>query len=298
MTVTTEASSDGGRPLSVTKPGVYDMAPEVYHADPCPAESLSSSLVRRLLATCPERFRYELDTGMHKRTPEMDLGSAAHKLVLGSGPELVKVEADTYRTKKAQQKRDQAYAEGAIPLKSADYDVVEAMAEKLREHDLASVLLGGAGKAEQALFWKDGPSGVWRRALLDFLPDVEPGSRMYLADYKTAKSASRESISKQMFELGYHLQGAWYVDAVKALGLAEDIRFYLVVQEKTAPYLVSVVEVKPLALDAGRHENRKAIDLYTKCRRENHWPPYIEGLEQVGLPSWAEARFLAEVTGS
>ncbi|MFC5187105.1 PD-(D/E)XK nuclease-like domain-containing protein [Actinomadura harenae] len=281
--------------LPIFKPGVYDLDAEVYHADPVAGGSLSSSGARRLLATCPARFRYELD---HPRasTASMDLGTAAHRLVLGVGPELVEVEAKDWRTKAAQDERDEARARGAVPLLSKDFAAVHAMADALRRHELASALLGGPGRAEQTLIWRDGPTAVWRRALVDWLARPEPTGLMYLADYKTSESAHPAAISKAIANYGYHGQGAWYGDGVIALGLAAEVAFFLVVQEKTEPYLVTPVQLNQLALDAGRHENRKALELYARCRATDTWPAYVDGIEPVGLPGWAENRFLQEVT--
>ncbi|WP_173390958.1 PD-(D/E)XK nuclease-like domain-containing protein [Actinomadura litoris] len=279
----------------VTSEGVYDMPADVYHADPVPAGSISSSGARKLLATCPARYRYEADNPP-KPTKAMELGTAAHKLVLGIGPELHRMSYDTYRSGAAQAERDAAYDRGAVPLKPDEYDQVEEMAAAIREHELASVLLGGTGEAERALFWKDGPTKVWRRALLDWLPPKGPDGRLYLADYKTADSAHPDAISKSLINFGYHMQGAWYEDAVRALGLSDAVPYFLVVQEKTAPYIVSVVQLTQIALDAGRHENRKALRLFARCQKAGHWPPYIESVAQVGLPGWAENRFLQEVT--
>lgn len=281
----------------VTRPGVYDMPADVYHADPIPrpGRSLSSSGARRLMATCPAKYIYEAD---HPRKPTkpMELGTAAHKLVLGIGPELVLVDHEKWNTNAIKAEVAEIREEGALPLKREDWDTVHAMAAKIRENEIAAALLGGTGAAEQALFWQDGPTKVWRRAMLDWLPPKGPDGRLYLADYKTAESAHPDAISKSLVNFGYHQQGAWYEDAVKALGLSDDVPYFLVVQEKTAPYLVSVVQLTQIALDAGRHENRKAIRLFAQCMKTGVWPPYVEGVAQVGLPGWAENRFLQEVT--
>lgn len=293
MTATIEVTSG----VVVTTPGVYDMPADTYHADPIPrpGRSLSSSGARRLMATCPARYIYEAD---HPKpsTKAMELGTAAHKEILGVGPELHRMGFDDYRSGAAKAERDEAYERGAVPLKPAEYDQVQEMAAALRENELATALLGGTGRAEQALFWRDGPTRVWRRALLDWLSPKGPDGRIYLADYKTAESAHPDAISKSLVNFGYHQQGAWYVDAVRALGLADDVPFLLVVQEKTAPYLVSVVQLTEVAMEAGRHENRKALQLFARCMKSGVWPPYVEGVAQVGLPGWAENRFLQEVT--
>ncbi|HWB37514.1 MAG TPA: PD-(D/E)XK nuclease-like domain-containing protein [Rugosimonospora sp.] len=297
MTAATAPTEAPAAELVVTVPGVYDMPAEVYHADPIPrpGRSLSSSGARTLMATCPARYIYEAD---HPKpsTKAMELGTAAHRMILGVGPELHRMSFDDYRSGAARAERDEAYERGAVPLKPAEYDQVQQMADAIRRNELAAVLLGGTGRAEQALFWRDPPTKVWRRALLDWLPPRGPDGRVYLADYKTAESAHPDAISKSLVNYGYHQQGAWYVDAVRALGLADDVPYLLVVQEKTAPYLVSVVQLTEVAMDAGRHENRKAISLFAQCMKTGHWPAYAEGVTQVGLPGWAENKFLQEVT--
>lgn len=281
--------------LPITEPGVYDIPEDAYHADPVEGGSLSSSGARRLLATCPARFRYELDNP-RPSTRAMELGTAAHRLVLGVGPGITVIDAPNYRTKAAQEARDEVRAAGGVPLLRDEWDVVEQMAAKLREHELASVLLGGAGLPEQTLVWRDGPTGVWCRARLDWLPTVGADRQMYLADYKTARSAHLDAISRAVEERGYHAQAAWYESGVLRLGLADRVFYYLVVQEKEPPYLVSVVRLNLVAMDAGRHLNRRALEIYAQCRDTGYWPPYAEGAPSIGLPPWAENRFLQEVT--
>jgi len=281
---------------AITEPGVYDLPAEEYHADPVEGGSLSSSGARKLLApSCPALFRYEQD---NRPTPtaDMNLGSAAHKVVLGAGADLVLIEADNYRTKAAKEQRDQAHADGLIPLLPHEHAVVTAMAKALREHPTAAALLGRReGKPEQSLFWQDDRTKVWRRALIDFLPTPKPG-RMLLADYKTCPNADRESIAKSVHQFGYHQQAAWYCDGVKALGLAADAVMLLVFQEKTPPYLVTVVELDVVAMDIGAARNRQAIDLYRQCTESGRWPGYADDVIRIPLPAWAEARQLEAIT--
>lgn len=280
--------------MKVTEPGVYDIDAETYHADPVPGGSLSSSGARKLLSpSCPALFRYEQDNPPAP-TADMNLGSAAHKVVLGAGADLVLIDAENYRTKAAKEQRDKARADGKIPVLPREHAVVTAMAKKLREHPTAAALLGRReGKPEQALFWQD--RDIWRRALVDFLPAPKPG-RMLLADYKTCTKANQESIARDVYEYGYHQQAAWYCDAVRALGLAEDAVMLLVFQEKTAPYLVTVAELDVVAMDIGAARNRQAIDIYRQCMESGRWPGYATDVIRIPLPAWAEAKQLEAIT--
>lgn len=285
--------------IEITEPGVYDIAAEDYHADPVPGESLSSSGARKLLPpSCPALYRYERDHGQQPRR-EFDLGHAAHKLVLGEGPELVVIEADNYRTKAAQTARDDAHAAGAVPLLAAEYEQVEQMAAALRQHPVAAALFNPetGGHPEQSLFWRDQPTGVMRRARLDWLPRWSGTGRLIVPDYKTTKSADLDAIQKAVHQHGYFMQAAWYLAAVKALDLAGDQEpvFVFVFQQKTPPYVVTVVELDSLAIRIGQALNRRALELFAECRAVGRWPGYSDEVVRLPLPAYAERRYVEEM---
>jgi hypothetical protein len=289
---------------AVTEPGVYpDMPEDEYHADPVPEGSLSSSGARKLLApSCPSIYKHERDNRQPpKRT--FDFGHAAHRAVLGIGMDSVIVQktakdgatsaADDYKTKSAQEHRDAIYAEGKVPLLAAEVDQVAAMAAKIKAHPLASALLdpGRGGKPEQSMFWVDDFHGVWRRARLDWLPKPSASGRLLIADYKTSVCAEPKAFAKSVFNLGYHQQAAWYIDAVKALGLAEEIAFVFVVQEKTAPYPVTVCELDYDALRIGRILNQTALGIFSRCQATGVWPDYSDQVELISPPPWVAREF-------
>ncbi|NUP24140.1 MAG: hypothetical protein HOZ81_50410 [Streptomyces sp.] len=280
----------------ITEPGIYDITNDRYHADPVPGGSLSSTGARKLLApSCPALFRHEQ---LHGRPPKrvFDFGTAAHGLVLGSGPELVKIEADNYRTKAAQEAATEARFRGAVPLLPAEYRQVQEMAAALRQHPVAAALFNpDHGQPEKSLFWADRATGVWRRARLDWLPDQRSG-RLIIPDYKTTVSAEPEAIARSVLNYGYHQQDPWYVDAVRALGLGdESTAFVFVFQEKSAPYLVTVVQLDQATRRIGRQRNRKAIALYRDCLAADRWPGYSDQVEIVSLPAWAQDRQMQEI---
>lgn len=270
----------------ITDPGVYTIPDGVYHADPVPQRSLSSSGARKLLPpSCPAKFQHERENRPPSK-PHFDMGHAAHKLVLGSGPEIVAVDADDWRTKAAKEARDAAYAEGKTPLLAGDVEIVEAMAQAIRQHPVASALFNpDHGDPEQSLFWTDEPTGTTLRARLDWLPTPRDG-RLIIPDYKTTTSALPAAFAKSCANYGYSQQAAWYLDAIRALNLAEESAFVFVAQEKTAPYLVTVIELDADALRIGRALNRLAIDLYADCTANDTWPGYSDDVVHLSLPTW------------
>lgn len=275
----------------ITEPGVYDLTDAEYHADPVAGGSLSSSGARLLLPpSCPAKFKYRADHGeAHKKV--FDFGHAAHHKVLGVGAEIVVVDADSWRTNAAKAARADAYAAGKIPLLPAAAATVDAMAAKLAADPIvASLLSPEFGRAEQTLVWRDHRTGILRRALVDQLPYPSAG-RMLLVDYKSACSAEHSAIEKSIHEYGYHLQGDWYVDGVHELGLADNVAFLLVVQEKDPPYVVTVVQIHPDTLAIGAVKNAYAIEKYRHCKETGHWPGYAEKVVSARVPRWAELEF-------
>lgn len=281
----------------VTEPGVHDMSNEDYHADPVPGGSLSNSGAKLLLPpSCPAKYRYQRD---HPPKPkrEFEIGHAAHKLVLGVGAELVLVDRDRWDTNAVKAEIEEIRDRAAIPLKRAEYEMVQGMAAALRRHPVAAALFNpDHGEPEQSLFWVDPATAVWCRARLDWLPRPHAG-RMVVADYKTCDDAGLESVARDVYRYGYYRQGPWYLDGVQALGLAdEDAACVFVCQEKDPPYLVNIVESDALAVRAGHARNRQARELYRECAANDVWPGYSDDIEPVSLPGWAENAYLQEIS--
>lgn len=273
-----------------TGPGIYDLTDVEYHSDALvPGGSLSSSGARKLLPpSCPALYKYERDNGSPTKKT-FDIGHAAHKLALGVGPEIVVVPGDRWDTKEAKARVKEARDAGQVPVKQAERDELEAMATALR-NDRVAMDLFAAGTAESSLFWTDEPSNVTRRARLDWLPQSSDG-RMIVPDYKTAVSADPEKFSRAAMDHGYHQQAAWYLDAVKALDLAESAVFVFVVQMKTPPYLVTVAQLDVTAMRIGQILNRRAINRYAECVAGDHWPGFAEDVALVSLPYFYSRNF-------
>lgn len=272
--------------LPLVEPGVYPLSLEQYHADPLKpiGGSLSSSGARRLMPPgCPALFRYEQDNPQPPKKV-FDIGTAAHKLVLGDGPELVIVDALRWDTTAIKAKVTAIRADGKVPLKRAEHEQVHAMAAALRAHPIASRLLEpGSGEPEQSLLWQDPGTGVWRRARPDWIrPDA-------VIDYKTTTKAEPLALQKTIYEYGYHAQADWCLDGARTLGLTGDhAPFYLIFQEKNAPHIVTVVRPDYTALRIGHDLNQTALHLYAMCRETGHWPGYSEQVELISLPTWVE----------
>lgn len=283
-------------PVEITEPGVYaDMPEAVYHGDPVPAGSLSSTGARKLLPpSCPAKFRWWLD---HEAAPKtvFEEGSAAHKLVLGSGPKLELVDKARWDTNEIRAQLKEIRDRGDIPLKKPQLDMVTAMAKALKDDPIAGPLLDpDRGVNELSLFWRD--HSVWGRARLDRLTWIGPRRRPVIVDYKTCASAAPAKVEKAIAEHGYHVQGAHYSAGARAAGLVgEDVGFLLVMQEKDPPYLVTVVEPDPTAMRMGAIRVRQAFDLFAECVANRRWPGYADDVVLAELPPWETRELQGQV---
>jgi hypothetical protein len=289
--MSTDADRDNG---TVTKPGVYPWMPDAtYHADPVPGGSLSASGAKTLLKA-PAKFAYEREHGRPDKR-EFDVGHAAHLLALGAGPELHVTERETWNTNAVKEEVAAARLAGKVPIKSSEFEAVSAMVAALLQHPIAAELFDPATmRPEVSVFWRDPwAPAVMRRARLDAISQPDADGGQIIVDYKTTTAADPDSISRAMWNYGYALQAAWYLDAASSMPdrpLVIADRFLFVFQEKSPPYLVTVAEPNPDALRVGEKQAREAVDLYAACVGAGRWPGYVpdDEIPLIGLPPWVE----------
>lgn len=260
---------------SPTEPGIYDGISDLtYHAD---RNSLSSSGARALLEPGgPAKFRY----GVVEYKKDWDFGHVAHALVLGEGSAIEVLDYKDWRTKDAKADAAAARAAGKVPILTAMYEVAKTMAEAALTHPLGEILFA-SGVAEQSWYWNDPVTGVRLRCRPDWNTG---GDHPLFVDYKTTKSADPAQFIKSAKDYGYHCQEPFYLDGATELGV--DAQFYFFCQEKTAPYLPSVVQLPAEAVAEGRRLNRAAIDLYARCVETDTWPGYEPIVHTPPWPDW------------
>lgn len=275
--------------MRITDPGLYDMPEADYHADPCPEPSLSSTLARLMVNRSPRHAwtaspRLNPDhEPVNKET--FDVGRAAHAVLLGRGAPIEVVEADDWRSKAAQQQRDEARLAGYTPLLRHQYDAVLEMVGAATTQLAAFGLTFPLGATEVVAAAPI--DGVWCRAMIDYAPDnpLEP-----LWDLKTCEDASPDACIRSVTGYGYDLQAAHYLDTWFAATLQKrGFRFAFV--EKAPPYGVSVIELHAGDDDAdwmlAAHDKAsEARRLWGACLRTGHWPGYPAQVAVVGAPTF------------
>lgn len=278
------------------KPGIYDLSSDAYHADPGDRPSLSASIASILCSASPAHARAahpRLNPDFARQEEQhFDIGTAAHWLLLqGDTADVVTiVDAADWRTKVAQEQRDEARAAGRLPLLARHWDAVQAMVaaarEQLAQHTAAPPLFVD-GKPERTLVWED--DGVLCRARLDWLRDDYAA----IDDYKsTGRSASPEAwIRSSLVANGGDIQVAFYLRGLRALTGAEaDWRWC--VQETSPPYALSVIAPGPDVLALGESKVQYALKAWRRGVESGVWPAYEPRVATAELPAWEDARWL------
>ncbi len=292
----------------IDKPGLYDIADADYHADPVVGPSLSSSIVKLLDQQTPlhawqahPRLNPQF---VEKRSKQFDIGSACHELVLrGDSARFAVINALDYRTKHAQELREDAYENRQIPILVDQAASATRMETKVRQfliesEQLVGVFAPGHGEPEKTLVWREdivsdaiGVATVWCRAKLDWLPTVT--NSHFFWDFKsTDGSAEPESwLRRCCFPLGFDLQAAFYLRGIRAVLGYDDAQFGFIVAEQNEPHACSAIGLPPAVIAAADERVERAIMLWARCLATKRWPGYPSTIWWgAETPPWLRAR--------
>lgn len=276
--------------------GIHDIPAHVYHSDPAPTPSLSSTMAKTLLSQTPMHAWLANPRLNPKWRPVdrkvFDIGRAAHREVLGKGEDWVEIPDDLLAangaasTKGAKEFIEDARSRDLTPIKASEAEAVRMMAEKVRGR------LGSMGIALQsnrsemsALAEID---GVWCRCLVDNAPS-DP--RIPLYDLKTTTDANPEKIARAVMDYGYDVQAQHYREVWKA-ATGEDRAFRFIFVEKEPPHEICVVELTSGDLMMAERRISRAREIFRDCLATNDWPGYPLQVVQVKLPEFHQARWL------
>jgi len=243
-------------------------------------ESVAEYAAIRVFQTLPPR----------EPTPEMELGTAFHCLVLE--PDLFK-QRYTVAPKFDRRTKDgkAAYAEwqadnaDKTPLAIEDYKLIHAMADGLRRNTRARASVEVAGEAERVVLWDDPDTGCPLKMRADRILANE-----IIVDLKTTNDVRPDSWARTVHNLGYYRQAALYQAGVRvALGIDCEVVFVAV--SKRPPHETGCFVLDADAIRLGHAENEATIRELVERRATGNWESRLHGqVIQVGLPRWAYTR--------
>ena len=269
---------------------VLDLPAYSYHADQVDDDrpSLSASLISVMVQKSPAHAKAAhprlSPAAETEHKTEFDIGTAAHALLLGGVDSVDVLEFDDYKTKAAREARDTARAHGRVPILDRQWAEVRDMTDALdKQFGRYQPRPFTDGAPEQTLVWEE--RGVLCRARVDWLRSDGAD------DYKTATSADPAVWSRRMVDHGCHIQEAFYVRGMKALGMSAPW-FRFVVVEKNAPYALSLFQVAPDLRELADRQIDWAIATWARCLAADTWPAYSDRVCWVNAEPWLEPRWL------
>lgn len=130
---------------------------------------------------------------------------------------------------------------------------------------------------------------ITAKVLLDILPSRENATYgKCLADLKTCRRANLRTITREVFEFGYHVQAALSTDLYELASGEDRPDWLLVLVENEAPYHTEPSILAADYVELGRSYYMRQIARYCQCLKSGVWPPYEPGAERLG--PWRKIR--------
>ena len=259
-----------------------------YDYSTLPGQSIT--LLKEMLKSA-KHYRYRQ---RHQKawSSAMSLGTTSHTAVLE--PERFLKDYAIWKTTdsegKTKQRRGkgwedfQAQNAGKLIVKDDEYEEAISLRDAVRKDEVAMKYLA-MGEPEVALQWTDVDTGILCRGRIDWLTKIN--GEYCIVDLKTTRNADPVLFSRDCCKLGYHLQLAFYADAVE-LATGEFPRCVVIAVESFPPYDVVTYIVPDEVLDVGRVVYKELLDKLKTCQETNEWPGQGAMMERtLTLPAWA-----------
>lgn len=274
----------------ITAAGQYDIPIETYLGDCCAGPSVSGSGLVKIEQTSLAHYWWDSYHNPQREpydSTALAFGRACHAWVLGE-PEFNKYFVvspyEEFRSNEARVWREQ---QTRTIVKPDQLDAIKAMNETI----LKTPLIQNAfkdGKPEQSLIWQDRETGIW----LKTRPDWLPSALKYVPNFKTARSSRPADFTRSAYDLGYHQGAALCIDGLREVLGWKAPSYYFVAQEKTPPYVATLVVMRDTDIEWGRLLNRAAIRKLARALDADEWPGYATGAVEISMPMWAEKQLL------
>lgn len=287
--MSTELQTGASAPTVSAAIGLHTLPFEVYVG----INALNQSKLKTL-AKSPRHCKHELDNPKPPSSA-MRVGSLADTAIFD--PELmhdlyaVRPKLDMRRTEdKRRAELFEAHNHGKTIVTADEWNRAQDIAAALNKDEDCRAFIEASDRTQVTGIWQDKETGLRCKLRADAMcSDLG-----VIYDLKTTRDASRYAFEKSIFDYRYYWQAAWYLDGLKELGLSFS-HYCIIAVENEAPYCPKVYRLQDEVIDLARREMAPLKRLYAKCLKENKWPGYPSGVEDVGLPGYAINRIEKEI---
>lgn len=257
---------------------IHGMSNAEYHAD---TSAISASGLKLFMRSPAHYYAAYLDPNRIERQPTtaMRLGTATHCAILepDAFDDRYMLRPDGINARTAEGKAQlAAIAESGIEILTPDdFALITGMADSFRRHPISADLFAAPHKVEQSIFAEI--NGVRCKCRPDYI------SGDFIMDVKTTRDASIEGFGKQAWNLGYHIQEAFYRRVIGG-----NHRFLFGAVESDYPHLVQYHESPDELIAYADDLIDAALSHYAECLRKNEWPGYSNNIQPLEVPGYAK----------
>lgn len=182
---------------------------------------------------------------------------------------------------------------GRDVLSQSNIDAVLKMADVMRSHPISRVLFSkyaGIYQIETSIFSVCPETGVRVKVRPDlYLPPCEDFVNGLIVDGKSTTDASAEGFARQVWNLDYGLQAAFYTAVIgREYKTAGRPAFLWAACEKEAPHASAYYAAGEDLLAHYDKEISRLMRLYKHCSERDTWPGYPTTVQPLSLPVWAQ----------
>lgn len=138
------------------------------------------------------------------------------------------------------------------------------------------------GLAETSFFTQDSYLGLRKKGMLDYW---HPAKNIII-DLKTTTSCDEFKFGRDIEQLLYHVQAAWYCDLVKE-ATGEKIDGYgILALEKNPPFACRMFTLPDKVIEKGRKMYTRYLSIHKECEKVGKWPTFDNLVVDFEPKSW------------
>lgn len=262
--------------------------PNTYYDD---HPGISQSMLKEFSKSPRHYFCKYIEKSIEQKESEsMRIGTLVHAMLLQPDKQhMFPVFDGEKRTNEQKAKyaemQNEACKNGGFVVRRDEYDVACAMVESVKSTSTWGIIESHLQLTEAPLEWTCEHTDLLCKGRIDGLVGKE--DKQLVVEIKTTADASFEGFSKSIFNFGYDLQAAHYMQAVAThIGKSPDSFLFVLVENK-APYLTAFYELGAETIYSANAARIALMKRFKECRDKNEWPGYSEEIKEINIPFYA-----------
>lgn len=255
-----------------------------------PIPRLHQSIAKILVTKCPAIARHQMETERKRGTKSMERGTLVDQLVFGganfhtvtarlkSGKNKGEL-ATTWQCAEAQEQAAEARARGQVPVFEHELEAAQQVAGAVRARLLEEGVVMAQCSKQLAVQWTS-RIGVECEGTPDlvFFDRHSSGEvrRIVVIDLKVGENADPEHLDDHIYNMGWDIQGAAYLEALCALFPSAEGRaeHWILASDANPPNCMTFEPLSPAYLGLGQDRWESGQRKWLQCWESGNWPEY------------------------